>query len=128
MRRFGVYLFTLWAAITVVFFVFRLVPGDPMSIMLGNLSRAEGHQPDPEEEKALIAHYRKIFGLDDPLPLQYVNYLRKAILGGLDLGPSFVEYPAQTRDLGIPGACPGRWAFSRPRCYWPGLWVRLWAR
>ena len=98
-RRFGVYLFTLWAAITVAFFVFRLVPGDPMSIMLGNLSRAEGHQPDPEEMEVIIAHYREIFGLDDPLPLQYVNYLRKAILGGLDLGPSFVEYPAQTRDL-----------------------------
>ena len=99
LRRFAVYLFTLWAAITVAFFVFRLVPGDPMNIMLGNLSRAEGQQLDPEEEEAIIAHYRKIFGLDDPLPLQYINYLRKAILGGLDLGPSFVEYPAQTRDL-----------------------------
>ncbi len=99
LRRFGIYLFTLWAAFTVAFFVFRLVPGDPMTILLGNLSRAEGQQPDPEEMEAIIAHYRKIFGLDDPLPLQYVNYLRKALLGGLDLGPSFVEYPAATRDL-----------------------------
>ena len=99
LRRFGVYLFTLWAAITVAFFVFRLVPGDPMNILLGNLARAEGRQRDAEAEEAIIAYYRDIFGLDDPLPLQYVNYLRKAILGGLDLGPSFVEYPAQSRDL-----------------------------
>ena len=99
LRRFGVYLFTLWAAITVAFFVFRLVPGDPMTILLGNLTRAEGRQRDAEAEAAIIAYYREIFGMDDPLPLQYVNYLRKAILGGLDLGPSFVEYPAQTKDL-----------------------------
>lgn len=98
-RRFGVYLFTLWAAITVAFFIFRLVPGDPMNILLGNLTRAEGRQRDAAAEEAIIAHYREIFGMDDPLPLQYVNYLRKAVLGGLDLGPSFVEYPAQTKDL-----------------------------
>ena len=98
-RRFGVYLFTLWAAITVAFFVFRLVPGDPMNILLGNLTRAEGRQRDKEAEEAIIAYYREIFGMDDPLPLQYVNYLRQAVLGGLDLGPSFVEYPAQTKDL-----------------------------
>jgi len=99
LRRFGVYLFTLWAAITVAFFIFRLVPGDPMSILLGNLTRAEGRQRDEAAEEAIIAQYRQIFGMDEPLPLQYINYLRKAILGGLDLGPSFVEYPAQTRDL-----------------------------
>lgn len=99
LRRVGVYLFTLWAAITVAFFVFRLVPGDPMSILLGNLTRAEGRQRDKEAEEAIIAYYREIFGMDDPLPLQYVNYLHKAVLGGLDLGPSFVEYPAQTKDL-----------------------------
>ena len=99
LRRFGVYLFTLWAAITVAFFIFRLVPGDPMNILLGNLTRAEGRQRDAAAEEAIIARYRHIFGMDEPLPLQYVNYLRKAVLGGLDLGPSFVEYPAQTKDL-----------------------------
>ena len=42
-RRFGVYLFTLWAAITVAFFIFRAIPGDPMMIMFGQLSRAQGN-------------------------------------------------------------------------------------
>ena len=99
-RRFGVYLFTLWAAITVAFFIFRLVPGDPMNILLGNLTRAEGRQRDAEAQEAIIAHYRQIFGMDEPLPLHSTSIiLRKAILGGLDLGPSFVEYPAQTKDL-----------------------------
>ena len=99
LRRFGVYLFTLWAAITVAFFIFRLVPGDPMNILLSNLTRVEGRQRDADAQEAIIARYRQIFGMDDPLPQQYVNYLRKAVLGGLDLGPSFVEYPAQTKDL-----------------------------
>ncbi len=98
LRRFGIYLFTLWAALTVAFFVFRLVPGDPMTILLGNLSRAEG-QLDPEEAEAIIAYYREFFGLDEPLPVQYINYLRNTIFGGLDLGPSFVAYPNPSRDL-----------------------------
>lgn len=97
-RRFGIYLFTLWAAFTVAFFVFRLVPGDPMTILLGQLSRAEG-QMDPEEAEAIIAHYREVFGLDEPLYKQYVAYLGKTIFGGLDFGNSFVAYPTPTRDL-----------------------------
>ncbi len=97
-RRFGIYLFTLWAAFTVAFFVFRMVPGDPMTILLGQLSRAEG-QLDPEEAEVIIAHYREVFGLDEPLYKQYVFYLGNSIFRGLDFGPSFVAYPTPTRDL-----------------------------
>lgn len=97
-RRFGIYLFTLWAAFTVAFFVFRMVPGDPMTILLGQLSRAEG-QLNPEEAEVVIARYREIFGLDEPLYRQYIVYLSNTFLRGLDFGPSFVAYPTPTRDL-----------------------------
>lgn len=54
---------------------------------------------DPEEAAAIVAHYREVFGLDEPLYEQYVVYLRNTIFGGLDFGPSFVAYPTPTRDL-----------------------------
>lgn len=97
-RRFGVYLFTLWAAITVAFFIFRAIPGDPMMIMFGQLSRAQGNL-SAEEAEAIIQVYRAQFGLDEPLTTQYVVFLGNVLFRGLDLGPSFVAYPTSTRDL-----------------------------
>ena len=108
LRRFGIYLFTLWAAITVAFFIFRLVPGDPMNILLGNLTRAEGRQRDAEEEEALIAHFRQIFGMDEPLPMQYVNLPAQ---GGPWAGSTWGRPSSnirRRRGIWSFGACPGR--------------------
>jgi peptide/nickel transport system permease protein len=59
----------------VAFFLIRIVPGDPIRTMLG--SRAT------EESIAILrAHY----GLDQPLPIQYLTFL--AGVGRLDLGDS----------------------------------------
>ena len=64
----------LWIAITVCFFVLRLAPGGPF----------DGERPLPPAVRAnLAAHY----GLDDPLLVQYWNYLSGVLRG--DLGPSF---------------------------------------
>lgn len=97
-RRFGVYLFTLWAAITVTFFIFRAIPGDPMTIVFGQLSRAQGNV-SAEEAAAIIAVYRAEFGLDKPLITQYLVFFRNVLFRGLDFGPSFVAYPVPTREL-----------------------------
>ena len=97
-RRFGVYLFTLWAAVTVAFFIFRAIPGDPMTIMFGQLSRVQGNV-SVEEAEAIIQTYRAHFGLDKPLAVQYGNFLRNVLFRGLDLGPSFVAFPTSTRAL-----------------------------
>ena len=65
----------LWIAITACFFVLRLAPGGPF----------DGERPLPAAVRAnLAAHY----GLDDPLLVQYGNYLAGVLRG--DLGPSFV--------------------------------------
>ena len=61
--------------ITVSFFMLRLAPGGPFT--------AEKAVP-PEILRNLEAHY----GLDKPLPVQFVTYLGKVVLHG-DLGPSF---------------------------------------
>jgi oligopeptide transport system permease protein len=64
---------TLWAVITVTFFVMKAVPGDPF---------ASEKAVTPAARAALEAKY----GLDKPLFQQYLNYLTGAL--HFDFGPS----------------------------------------
>jgi len=65
-----------FALVTLVFFIFRLLPGDPFSVYLdGSLS--------PQTLKAL----RHEFGLDRPLTTQYALYLKNVVRG--QFGESF---------------------------------------
>jgi len=68
--------FTIFVVLTVVFFVFRLGPADPVSVML---------PPDATPKDA--ENLTKKFGLDQPLMTQYVNYIKNAVQG--DFGASF---------------------------------------
>ncbi len=59
-------LFTMWAVVTVVFFLMR-VSGDPIDMMFAG---------DPRPEAVVEAEaLRHAFGLDRPLPEQYATYL-----------------------------------------------------
>ena len=85
LRRLGFYLVAAWASLTLNFFLPRMMPGDPASAIF---ARFQGRM-DPESLDAM----RKAYGLsDDPLPVQYVNYLQ-AILRG-DFGTSISSFPA----------------------------------
>ena len=80
----------LWIAITACFFVLRLAPGGPFD--------GERQLP-PAVQANLAAHY----GLDDPLLVQYGNYLLGVLRG--DLGPSFVTQDfdvAEQIAIGLP--------------------------
>ncbi len=68
----------IWGAITLAFFALKLVPGDPVDVMLGP------HSQVGPEERALI---RTDLGLDGPLWQQYVTYLGRVLRG--DLGMSY---------------------------------------
>jgi len=74
-RRALLSLLVLWGAVTVVFVAVRIVPGDPAQVMLGTTATAEE-----------IAALRTRLGLDRPVPIQYVTYLRQVVQ--LDLGES----------------------------------------
>jgi peptide/nickel transport system permease protein len=67
--------FTLLGLSIIVFIISRVVPADPARLAAG---------PDATEE--MVQKLRKEFGLDDPLPIQYFNYLRGIFRG--DLGRS----------------------------------------
>src|SRR5699024_3954826 len=89
-RKIGLYAFIAWAALTLNFLIPRLMPGDPVSILIAG---SEG-QIDAEARDAIAAQ----FGIsDDPLPLQYVHYLGD--LFRLDLGVSLSQYAVPVMHL-----------------------------
>ncbi|MFH8469827.1 ABC transporter permease [Streptomyces sp. NPDC017991] len=68
---------SLLAVLVTSFFLFRLIPGDPVKFMTG------GRQVSAEQ----LAAYRREFGLDLPLWQQFTDYCGKALTG--DLGTSY---------------------------------------
>jgi len=96
LRRLGLYLFTVWAAVTLAFVLFRIMPGDPIAILLSQLSLLEGKQQAGAEN--LVMTYRALFGLDQPIHVQYVLFIRN-LFSGFDFGPSFVAFPTRAQEL-----------------------------
>ncbi len=87
---------------TLVFFIMRVLPGDPVTSALG-----------PKGTPEMIARIREQLGINDPIPLQYVKFLKNMVT--LNFGNSFVgghrpiidemseRFPA-TLELVIPAA------------------------
>ncbi|SFR70190.1 ABC transporter permease [Halogeometricum limi] len=67
---------TFWAVGTVLFFLFRLMPGNPTSFVISP-------QMTPEARQRIIESY----GLDEPMHVQYVKFLENVLT--LDFGQSF---------------------------------------
>jgi len=95
-RRFGIYVLTLWAAITVTFFFFRLIPGDPIGAYIQNLQ--QNYAYNQQAGAAVIEHYKKIFGLDGSLLNQYRHYMYQLVVHQ-NFGPSLVSYPDPAQDV-----------------------------
>jgi len=70
---------TLIGVSIITFLLMRLAPGDPTTAILGM-------KATPEK----IAYINQKFGLDKPIPLQYLIWLKNLVLNG-DLGNSIVE-------------------------------------
>ena len=77
LRRLGQALLAVVGIITITFFVVHAAPGDPAVVLAG-----EGG------DEELVASLREKFGLDRPLPQQYLSYAGNVLRG--DLGRSFI--------------------------------------
>ncbi len=73
-RRLLIAIPTLWAIITVCFFLMRVAPGGPF----------DGDAPVPPE---ILANLRAAYNLDKPMMQQYISYGADLVRG--DFGPSF---------------------------------------
>ncbi|MEM9431201.1 MAG: ABC transporter permease, partial [Pseudomonadota bacterium] len=76
LKRFVQMLFVLWAVATILFFMFRTMPGTPLAAFIDSTITEE-------QQEALIAQ----FGLDKSLGEQYLLFLWNLLQG--DLGQSF---------------------------------------
>ncbi|MFQ5785346.1 MAG: ABC transporter permease [Alphaproteobacteria bacterium] len=62
----------IWAVATLVFFMLRMVPGDPFLAMMGDSA-------DP----AMAEQLRRDFGFDQPVYIQYAKYLGQVVQGNM---------------------------------------------
>ena len=89
----------MWAVATLVFFMLRAVPGDPLAAMLFDVA-------DPQAAEAL----REKFGLDQPVWVQYVKWFALVLQG--DFGTP--RSAAASRSRGCSSRrCPGRCRLPR---------------
>ncbi|MFL6122025.1 ABC transporter permease [Actinophytocola sp.] len=91
LRRVGFYLFTAWAAITINFFLPRVIPGDPVQSLI---ARSHGML-----DTSAIQSLYVLFGLntDKSIVAQYFDYLGQLFRG--DLGLSFTFFPTPVSEV-----------------------------
>ncbi|MDT0344243.1 ABC transporter permease [Streptomyces litchfieldiae] len=93
-RKLGFYLVALWAALTLNFFIPRMMPGNPVDTLLAKLQQ-RGGSVGPEVRRS----YELMLGTDtgDPLYEQYFSYLGNMFRG--ELGVSVSAFPANVTDV-----------------------------
>lgn len=76
---------TLWIIVTLTFSLMHMIPGDPFASESDQL---------PEQ---ILLNLRAKYHLDEPLPMQYLSYLKS--LAMLDLGPSIKSETRGVNDM-----------------------------
>ena len=83
LSQLGLYAITLWGMLTIIFFLPRAMPGDPLQELVNPNS---GEYALSEETRAQLASY---YGLDRPMWAQYTGYLASMARG--DFGWSITQ-------------------------------------
>src|SRR6056297_204548 len=78
LKRLGFAVITLFCVLTIVFFIVRILPGDPALVVLGD-----------QASQAAIEALRTRLGLDKPLIVQYGEFMAGVFSG--DWGTSLVS-------------------------------------
>jgi peptide/nickel transport system permease protein len=78
-RRLGFLVFVIFGVSVITFVVSHVVPADPIALVAGK-------NPTPAE----LAQIRHQYGLDQPLPQQYLTYMGRLLRG--DLGDSLTSH------------------------------------
>jgi len=92
-KKFILLVVSLYIVITATFFLMHLIPGDPFT----------EEEAIPQEILRALYHH---FHLEEPLPVQYWNYLKGVMVG--NFGPSFKYQGRMVSDIireGFPVSC-----------------------
>jgi peptide/nickel transport system permease protein len=96
LRRLAAYVVSVFAAFTVTFLFFHLIPGNPIEAYVTRLQESYGYSAPTSSQ--LIEYYEKTFGITGSLPHQYLLYLKNVFLHG-NLGVSFISFPTPAATL-----------------------------
>ncbi|MGF1623536.1 MAG: ABC transporter permease [Alphaproteobacteria bacterium] len=105
LKRLGLFLAVVVAGITAAFFITHMTPLDPVEQTITTLSAYGQTSPAAVAEMRRVLN--ELYGTDQPLMAQYLNYWRRLVTG--DLGPSLSSYPTPVFSL-IARAIP--WTFG----------------
>jgi peptide/nickel transport system permease protein len=90
------YVLVIWLGITVVFFIPRLTPNDPVMRMIGEM-RARGSSLEPGTMDSIIHDLTEMYGLQGSWLDQYWAFWGRLFRG--DFGVSFFQFPAPVSRL-----------------------------
>jgi peptide/nickel transport system permease protein len=93
-KRFAMFLLTVWLGTTLIFIIPRLIPGDPVQAMIGRMVTSGANVENASE---LIESYRVRFGLDQPIIIQYFKFLYNTIT--FNTGYSLAFFPTQVEAM-----------------------------
>ncbi|OUQ87772.1 peptide ABC transporter permease [Brevibacillus brevis] len=85
LKRILMMVLTLWIIVTLTFSLMHMIPGDPFASESDQL---------PEQ---ILLNLRAKYNLDEPLPMQYLLYLKSLVM--LDLGPSIKSETRGVNDM-----------------------------
>ncbi|WP_326638017.1 ABC transporter permease [Nonomuraea fuscirosea] len=91
-RKLLIYGLTFFVAVTVNWMIPRFMPGDPIASMV-----ARANVTNAQAVEAMRAYYSNLFGLDQPLWQQYVNFWGALAHG--DFGISIWLFPTPVADV-----------------------------
>jgi peptide/nickel transport system permease protein len=90
------YVLVIWLGITIVFFIPRLTPNDPVMRMIGEM-RARGSTLEPGTMDEIIADLTEMYGLEGSWLDQYWAFWGRLFRG--DFGVSFFQFPTRVNKL-----------------------------
>ena len=93
-KKFILYAVAFFIALSLNFFLPRLIPGNPVAVLVSQMG--EGGVQSQAMER-LYDSYITEFGLDQPMHIQFFQFLRNVLRG--DLGTSFMNYPAKVSSM-----------------------------
>src|SRR4029450_13955338 len=94
LRRIGMFFLVIFVAASFNFLIPRLAPGNPIGAIPPRRAQASA---GIENGQAMFEAYRKRFGLDEPLYIQYFKYMGNTLR--FDFGESLSAYPAEVWDI-----------------------------
>lgn len=96
MLRLVQYFFVVFLGLTLVFFVPRLLPQDPIREIIGQFQQS-GAGLDAKTIESMVATFEELFGLSGSLFNQYVAFWKRIL--SFDFGPSFFQFPTPVSQL-----------------------------